>query len=194
MIKNNLNRKENIKRANLFVKSVKKYPIELIRLSYSFDASTSLYEKISNQEIEFIIGNTLDIFKKNLGENYQKTGIAMFPDFEWDSNQFRHTVGVNFILTGKNLEMILKQFNREVSTLVNEKIGGEFTIEFIEDNSPEDIFLEVFPVQFEAVLRDIDWFFTSSVYPKFYSRSLFNFITSPLTIFHTDQGMSDTNQ
>ena len=188
MIKNNLNRKQNIKRANQFVKAIKKYPCELIRINYSFDASTSHYEKISNQEIEFIIGNSLDFFKKILGENYQKTGIAMFPDFEWDSNQFLHTVGVNYILTGKNLEIKLKQFNLEVSKLVNEKIGGEFTIEFIENNSPEDVFIEVFPVQFESVLRDIDWFFTSSVYPKFYSRSLFDFITSPLTIFNTDKG------
>lgn len=112
----------------------------------------------------------------------------MFPDFEWDSNQFIHTVGLNFILTGKKLELILKQLNSYVSTLVNEKIGGEFTVEFIEDNSSEDVFIEVFPVQFEAVLRDIDWFFTSSVYPKFYSRPMFDFITSPLTILQTYKG------
>jgi hypothetical protein len=188
MIKNNLNRKENIKRANLFVKSIKKYPIELIRLSYSFDASTSNYDKITSQEINFMIENTLDFLKINLGKNYPKLGVAMFPDFEWDQDQFLHTVGVNFILTGKNLEMIIKHLNSDVSTLVNEKIGGEFIIEFIEDNSPEDVFIEVFPVQFESVLRDIDWFFTSSVYPKFYSRSLFNFITSPLKIFNTEKG------
>ena len=194
MIKNNLNRKDNIKRANQFVKSIKNYPCELVRINYSFDASTSNYEKITNKEIEFIIANTLDFIKKILGENYQKTGVVMFPDFEWDSNQFLHTVGVNFILTGKNLEIKLKNLNLEVSKLVNEKIGGEFTIEFIEDNSPEDVFIEVFPVQFESVLRDIDWFFTSSVYPKFYSRSLFNFITAPLTIFHTDKGLSETNK
>jgi hypothetical protein len=188
MIRNNLNRKENIKRANLFVKSITKYPCELVRINFSFDASTSNYEKITNQEIEFIIGKNLDFIKKIWGENYQKTGVVMFPDFEWDSNQFLHTVGVNFILTGKNLENKLKQLNLEISKLVNEKIGGEFTIEFIEDNSPEDVFIEVFPVQFESVLRDIDWFFTSSVYPKFYSRSMFDFITSPLTIFQTDNG------
>ena len=188
MIKNNLNRKENIKRANLFVKSIKKYPIELIRLSYSFDASTSHYEKITSEEINFIIEKNLDFLKKILGKNYSKLGIAMFPDFEWDQDQFLHRVGMNFILTGKNLESILKQLNLEVSKLVNEKIGGEFTIEFIEENTPEDVFIEVFPVQFEAVLRDIDWFFTSSVYPKFYSKSMFDFITSPLTIFQTDKG------
>ena len=188
MIKNNLNRKENIKRANLFVKSIKKYPIELIKLSYSFDASTSHYEKITSQEINFMIENTLDFLKKILGKNFQKIGIVMFPDFEWDSNQFIHTVGLNFILTGKKLELILKQLNSYVSTLVNEKIGGEFTVEFIEDNSSEDVFIEVFPVQFEAVLRDIDWFFTSSVYPKFYSRPMFDFITSPLTILQTYKG------
>ncbi len=187
MIKNNLNRKENIKRANEFVKSIKKYPCELIRINYSFDASTSHYEKISQEEIEFIIRNTLDFFLKILGKNFQKIGIAMFPSFEWDSNQFLHAVGVNFILTGKNLETILKQLNLEVSRLVNEKIGGEFNIEFIENNSAEDVFIEVFPVQFEAVLRDVDWFFTSSVYPKFYSRPLFDFITSVLTIFQTNK-------
>jgi hypothetical protein len=111
MIKNNLNRKDNIKRANQFVKSIKNYPCELVRINYSFDASTSNYEKITNKEIEFIIANTLDFIKKILGENYQKTGVVMFPDFEWDSNQFLHTVGVNFILTGKNLEIKLKKLN-----------------------------------------------------------------------------------
>ena len=185
MIKNNLNRKENIKRANQFVKAIKKYPCELIRINYSFDASTSHYEKISNQEIEFIIGNSLDFFKKILGENYQKTGIAMFPNFEWDSDQFLHQIGVNFILAGKNFESIQKQVYSEISALVNEKIGGEFNLEYIKYNTPEDIFLEVFPVQFEAVLRDIDWFFKSSNYPKFYSRAIFDFITSPLKIIQT---------
>jgi hypothetical protein len=128
-----------------------------------------------------------------LGKNAQKVGIAMFPDFDWDADQFLHKVGINLILTGKNLESTLLQFKLEVSKLVDGKFGGEFKIEFIKENSPEDIFIEVFPVQFEAVLRDADWFFTSSKYPKFYSRPLFEFLTSPLTIFHIENGSSEKN-
>ena len=112
MIKNNLNRKDNIKRANQFVKSIKKYPCELVRINYSFDASTSNYEKITNQEIEFIIGNTLDFIKKILGENYQKTGVVMFPDFEWDSNQFSNIIALDVFEHIEDSKGFLRECNR----------------------------------------------------------------------------------
>lgn len=182
----NLNRKENFKRAEQFVSGVKNYPTELIRINYSFDVLTSHFEKITHKEIDFIIKKTLDFIKKNLGQNFQKTGIVVFPDFVWDANQFVHTVGINFVLTGKNIGENLKKLQFEIARLVREVIGGEFNIAFIEDNTKEDVFIEVFPVQFDSILKDIDWFFTSSNYPKFYSRPLFDFITSPLTLFQTE--------
>jgi hypothetical protein len=70
------------------VKAIEKYPCELISKNYSFDASASHREKISNQEIAFIIGNAHDFLKKILGKNFhKKSDIAKHPDFEKDSNQ-----------------------------------------------------------------------------------------------------------
>lgn len=52
MIRNNLNRKENLKRANEFVKSIKKYPVGLIRASFEFNAQESRIKDNTNFETE----------------------------------------------------------------------------------------------------------------------------------------------
>jgi hypothetical protein len=180
MVRNNLNRKENIHRANQFVKSIDKYPIELLRIQYMFDACNSRIEEFGNKELDAILSTTFGIFKNIFGKKNGKLQVVLFPSFDWDSDQFCHQIGINFVITGVNLDVHTKELNLKIGQFVTEYIGGDYRIEYIHENSPEDVFLEIFPVQFESVLKDAEFFFTSSEYPKFYSRTLFDFLTSPI--------------
>ena len=185
MVKNNLNRKENIQLANLFVKSIGKFPVELIRIQLSFDYFESELTTITEQEILKLTQQIPDLLLKNFQKKNDKIGLVLFPDFEWDSDQFIHRVGVNYILVGMNLKENLGDIKETMWNYVTKNIGGDLNIVFRPMNTSEDVFIEIFPVQFEAVLRDVDLFFIVNQYPKFYSRPLFDFLVSPLKICKT---------
>jgi hypothetical protein len=185
MVKNNLNRKENIQLANLFVKSIGKFPVELIRIQLSFDYFESELTTITEQEILKLTQQIPDLLLKNFQKKNDKIGLVLFPDFEWDSDQFIHRVGVNYILAGLNLKESLGDIKQTIWNYVTKNIGGDLHVGFRAKNTSEDVFLEIFPVQFEVMLRDVDLFFTVNLYPKFYSRPLFDFLVSPLKICKT---------
>ena len=65
MITNNLNRKENIKLANSFIKSIEKLPVELIRIQLSFDYFESEFTTITEQEILKLTEQIPDLLIKN---------------------------------------------------------------------------------------------------------------------------------
>ena len=182
MITNNLNRKENIKLANSFVKSIEKFPVEVIRIQLSFDYFESEFTTITEQEILKLTEQIPDLLIKNFQKKNDKIGLVLFPDFDWDSDQFIHKVGVNYILVGYGLKDRLEMVKQTMNDFVKKNIGGDLKIVFLPVNSSEDVFLEIFPVQFEAVLRNVDWFFSINMYPSFYSCSLFNFLIPPLKI------------
>jgi hypothetical protein len=87
-------------------------------------------------------------------------------------------------LVGRNLKTKTKIFEEKLSKLTDEVIGGELTISFYEENSPEDVFLEVFPVQFDEHLTSIEAFQFNTKYTHFYSRDLFRFLTSPMEMYN----------
>ena len=182
MITNNLNRKENIQLANLFVKSIEKFPVELIRIQLSFDYFDAEFSSVKEQEIINLTEQIPDLLLKNFQKKNEKIGLVLFPDFDWDSDQFIHKVGVNYILVGYGLKDRLEMVKQTMNDFVKKNIGGDLKIVFLPVNSSEDLFLEIFPVQFEAVLRNVEWFFSINMYPSFYSRSLFNFLIAPLKI------------
>jgi hypothetical protein len=107
---------------------------------------------------------------------------------DWDKSTFEHIISVKFILVGKQLKSKTKIFEEKLSKLTDEVIGGELTISFFEENSPEDVFLEVFPVQFDEHLTSIEAFQLNTKYPHFYSRDLFRFLTSPMEIYKPELG------
>jgi hypothetical protein len=47
----------------------------------------------------------------------------------------------------------------------------------------EDVLIELFPVQFDENLTDLETFQLNNEFPKFYGRDLFTFLTSPLKIY-----------
>ncbi len=183
MITNNLNRKENIQLANSFVKSIEKFPVELIRIQLSFDYFDAEFSSVKEQEIINLTEQIPDLLLKNFQKKNEKIGLVLFPDFDWDSDQFIHKVGVNYILVGYGLKDRLEMVKQTMNDFVKKNIGGDLKVVFLPVNSSEDVFLEIFPVQFEAVLRNVEWFFSINMYPSFYSRSLFNFLIAPLIIF-----------
>ena len=185
MIKNNLNRKENIQLANSFVKSIEKFPVELIRIQLSFDYFESEMTAITGQEIVKLTKQIPDLLLKNFQKKNDKIGLVLFPDFDWDPDQFIHRVGVNYIFVGMNLKESLGDLKETIRNYVTKNIGGDIHVGFRAINTSEDVFIEIFPVQFEAILRDVDLFFTINQYPKFYSRPLFDFLVSPLKICKT---------
>jgi hypothetical protein len=185
MIRNNLNRKENIRRANLFSKSISSYPTQLIRVTLDLTPTTCKVKQMTSSEINFLIEKVLELSLKISGK---KVKISVYGLMDWDKSTFEHSVSVKFILVGRNLKTKTKIFEEKLSKLTDEVIGGDLTVSFYEENSPEDVFLEVFPVQFDENLSSIESFQFNSKYPHFYSRDLFRFLTSPMEMYKPELG------
>ena len=185
MIRNNLNRKENIRRANLFSKSISSYPTQLIRVTLDLTRTTCKIKQITSSEINFLIEKVLELSLKIFGK---KVKISVYGLMEWDKSTFEHIISVKFILVGKQLKSKTKIFEEKLSKLTDEVIGGNLTVSYYEENSPEDVLLEAFPVQFDENLSSIESFQFNSKYPRFYSRDLFGFLTSPMEIYKPELG------
>jgi hypothetical protein len=185
MIRNNLNRKENIRRANLFSKSISSYPTQLIRVTLDLTPTTCKVKEMTTSEINFLVEKVLELSLKISGK---KVKISFYGLLDWGKSTFEHSVSVKFILVGKHLKTKTKIFEEKLSKLTDEVIGGELTISFFEENSPEDLFLEVFPVQFDENLSSIESFQFNTKYPHFYSRDLFGFLTSPMEMYKPELG------
>ncbi|MBM3454199.1 MAG: hypothetical protein FJX80_03510 [Bacteroidetes bacterium] len=181
MIRNNLNRKENIRRATLFSKSISSYPTQLIRVSLDLIPSTCKIKQMTSSEINFLIEKVLELSSKIFGK---KIKISVYSLLYWNNSTFEHSISLKFILVGRNLKTKIKIFEEKLSKLTDEVIGGDLTLTFYEENSPEDVFLEVFPVQFDENLTSIESFQFNTKYPYFYSRDLFRFLTSPMEMYH----------
>jgi hypothetical protein len=181
MIRNNLNRKENIRRANLFSKSISSYPTQLIRVTLDLTPTTCKVKQMTSSEINFLIEKVLELSLKISGK---KVKISVYGLMDWDKSTFEHSISVKFILVGKHLKSKTKIFEEKLSKLTDEVIGGNLTVSFYEENSPEDVFLEVFPVQFDENLSSIESFQFNTKHPHFYSRDLFRFLTSPMEMYN----------
>jgi hypothetical protein len=185
MIRNNLNRKENIRRANLFSKSISSYPTQLLRVTLDLIPTTCKLKEITTSEINFLVDKVLELSSKISGK---KIKISVYGLLDWEKSTTEHIISIKFILVGRNLKTKTKIFEEKLSKLTDEVIGGELTISFFEENSPEDVFLEVFPVQFDEHLTSIEAFQLNTKYPHYYSRDLFRFLTSPMEIYKPELG------
>ena len=181
MIRNNLNRKENIRRANLFSKSISSYPTQLLRVTLNLTPNTCKVKQMTTSEINFLIEKVLELSSKISGK---KIKISVYGLLDWEKSTNEHSISIKFILVWRNLKTKTKIFEEKLSKLTDEVIGGELTFSFFEENSPEDIFLEVFPVQFDEQLTSIEAFQLNTKYPHFYSRDLFGFLTSPMEMYN----------
>lgn len=181
MIRNNLNRKENIRRANLFSKSISSYPTQLIRVTLDLTPTTCKFKEMTTSEINFLVEKVLELSSKISGK---KIKISVYGLLDLEKSTTEHIISIKFILVGRNLKTKTKIFEEKLSKLTDEVIGGELTISFFEENSPEDVFLEVFPVQFDEHLTSIEAFQLNTKYPHFYSRDLFRFLTSPMEMYN----------
>jgi len=179
MEENNLNRKENIRRANQFVKSIKSYPVELMDVNFDFNALDCYFDEITDKELSLLIDETIKTSRKIFGK---KIKIAIYPLFEWDEKEYVHQITIKFILVGTNFQNKIKNFQQKLEQFQDEVWGGQMTLRYVSDNTMEDVFIEVFPVQFDTYLFNYDIFAHSNHFLKFYSRDLFRFITSPLEI------------
>jgi hypothetical protein len=180
MIRNNLNRKENLKRANEFVKSIKKFPVSLIRASFEFNAQESTVEEIKKETIEFLIQNSVEMTKKILGK---KIKIVVYPLLDWDNDNHIHQVSIKMIIVGDIKLDKAKKLYDELWKLNNETFDDQLKLRLISENTLEDVFIEIFPVQFDEYLTDLETFQIHNDFPKFYSRDIFTFLTSPLKIY-----------
>ena len=169
MIRNNLNRKENIRRANLFSKSISSYPTQLLRLTLDLTPTTCKFKKMTTTEINFLVEKVLELSSKISGK---KIKISVYGLLDWEKSTSEHIISIKFILVGRNLKTKTKIFEEKLSKLTDEVIGGELTISFYEENSPEDVFLEVFPVQFDENLSSIESFQFNSKCPHFLFKGL----------------------
>jgi hypothetical protein len=140
---------------------------------------------MTTSEINFLVEKVLELSLKISGK---KVKISFYGLLDWGKSTFEHSVSVKFILVGKHLKTKTKIFEEKLSKLTDEVIGGELTISFFEENSPEDLFLEVFPVQFDENLSSIESFQFNTKYPHFYSRDLFGFLTSPMEMYKPELG------
>jgi hypothetical protein len=181
MIRNNLNRKENIRRATLFSKSISSYPTQLIRVSLVLIPAKCKIRQMTTYEINFLVEKVLDLSSKIFGKNIK---ISVYGLLDWEKSTTEHIICLKFILVGRNLKTKTKIFEEKLSKYTDEVIGGELTISFFEENSTEDVFLEVFPVQFDEHLTSIEAFQLNTKYPHFYSRDLFRFLTSPMEMYN----------
>ena len=181
MIRNNLNRKENIRRTNLFSKSISSYPTQLIRVTLDLKPTTCKFKEMTTSEINFLIEKVLELSLKISGK---KIKISVYGLLDWEKSTTEHIISIKFILVGRNLKTKTKIFEEKLSKLTDEVIGGDLTVSFYEENSPEDVFLEVFPVQFDEHLTSIEAFQLNTKYPHFYSRDLFRFLTSPMEMYN----------
>lgn len=181
MIRNNLNRKENIQRANLFSKSISSYPTQLLRVTFDLTPTTCKFKEMTTSEINFLVEKVLELSSKIFGK---KIKISVYGLLDWEKSTSEHIISIKFILVGRNLKTKTKIFEEKLSKLTDEVIGGELRISFYEENSPEDVFLEVFPVQFDEHLTSIEAFQLNIKYPHFYSRDLFRFLTSPMEMYN----------
>jgi hypothetical protein len=136
---------------------------------------------MTSSEINFLIEKVLELSSKIFGK---KIKISIYSILDWDNSTFEHSISVKFILVGRNLKTKTKIFEEKLSKLTDEVIGGDLTVSFFEENSPEDVFLEVFPVQFDEHLTSIEAFQLKTKYPHFYSRDLFRFLTSPMKMYN----------
>ena len=180
MVENNLNRKENIRRANDFVRSIKSYPLEVIDVKFDFNALDSYFDEITDKELSLLIEKTIETSRKIFGK---KIKIAIYPLFEWYQDEYVHQITIKFILVGKNFQDKIRNFQEKLEKFQDEVWGGEMTLRFVSNNTMEDVFIEVFPVQFDTYLFDYDIFAHSNHFLKFYSRDLFRFLTSPLQTY-----------
>jgi hypothetical protein len=180
MIRNNLNRKENLKRANEFVKSIKKFPVSLIRASFEFNALESKVEEIKKETIEFLFKKSVEMTKKILGK---KIKIVVYPLLVWDNENHIHQITIRIIIVGDIKLDKAKKLYDELWKLNNETFDDQLKLRLIGENTLEDVFIEIFPVQFDEYLTDLETFQIHNYFPKFYSRDLFSFLTSPLKIY-----------
>jgi hypothetical protein len=180
MIRNNLNRKENLKRANTFVKSIKKFPVDLIRISLKFNALESKIEEITKEIIEFLIEKSVQTSKKILGK---KIKIVVYPLLDWDNENHIHQITIRIVIVGNFQIEKLQKLDVDLWYLNFDNIAGSLKFSLIIENSLEDVFIEIFPVQFDEYLTDLETFQIHNDFPKFYSRDLFTFLTSPLKIY-----------
>jgi hypothetical protein len=185
MIRNNLNRKENIRRANLFSKSISSYPTQLLRVTLDLNPVNCKLKEITTSEINFLVDKVLELSSKISGK---KIKISVYGLLDWEKSTTEHIISIKFILVGRNLKTKTKIFEEKLSKLTDEVIGGDLTVSFYEENSPEDVFLEVFPVQFDEHLTSIEAFQLNTKYPHFYSRDLFRFLTSPMEMYKPELG------
>jgi hypothetical protein len=180
MVENNLNRKENLRRANDFVKSIKTYPVELMDVKFEFDAFDSLFDSITEKELSLLIDKTLETSTKFFGK---KIKFVVYPLLQWEENEKVHRITIKFILVGKNFQNKIKNFQEKLEDFCDEVWGGDLKIRYVRENSMEDVFIEVFPVQFDTYLFNYDIFAFGNHFLKFYSRDLFRFLTSPMEIY-----------
>ncbi len=180
MIRNNLNRKENLKRANECVKLIKKFPIELIRVTFEFNARESQIVEITKETIELLIQETVKMTKKNLGK---KIKIVVYPLLDWDKENHIHQISVRIIIVGNIQVDKAKKLYNDLWMLNSASFDNELTFKLIRENTMEDVLIELFPVQFDENLTDLETFQMNNEFPKFYSRDLFTFLTSPLKIY-----------
>lgn len=180
MAENNLNRKENIRRANDFVRSIKSYPVEVIDVKFDFNALDSYFDEITDKELSLLIEKTIETSRKIFGK---KIKIAIYPLFEWDQDEYIHQITIKFILVGTKFQNKIRNFQEKLEQFQDEVWGGEMTLRFVSNNTMEDVFIEVFPVQFDTYLFDYEIFAHSNHFLKFYSRDLYRFLTSPLKTY-----------
>ena len=64
MIRNNLNRKENKRRATLFSKLISSYPTQLIRVTLELIPTTCKSKEMTTSEINFLFVNVLEFSSK----------------------------------------------------------------------------------------------------------------------------------
>jgi hypothetical protein len=179
MVLNNLNRRENIIKANQFAKQIKSFPTNLIRVVLEFDPDNKLLQKIFTAELEMMDEEIVNLVRKNFGK---KIHICSYSQLEWNTDEEKHKILVKYIVAGRINSNRIENFYDKLNDLNELILEAKLEMRYIEDNTLEDVFIEVFPVQFEEQFMHYQTTQLEQKGSKFNGPNLFNYITRPLEI------------
>lgn len=150
-------------------------PIDLIVVQYQFSVLSSTFTEMNNSEIENILNNFIDIFRKIFRKNEVKS-IFISPELEWNDNGFYHQIIVRFCIIGNRIKGKRFDLYHDVKEICNEKFGGDFTLRTMVITELTDLLIELLPIPIEEMDMTFKDFNLLNYFPNFYTKDLYSFM------------------
>ena len=145
MIGSDLIRDLNIKKTFMVVDKVKKYPIELMKISVKCNIEDCDYKDMTRSQYKEMIKEFVVILKETFQDKmFRIFQIGVSPEYRIDSQWGTSIFNFRFIILGNGIMIFENRILKE-SGRISKVIGGDTNVTSKVISNREDLFFELYP-------------------------------------------------